>query len=509
MKLVIDGDSILYRVSFRGEELGDDEVLIDNVEDDGVTLIEVHDVTFDSKSTYKLMKKVTLRDDDGNRNTENWGVDYNFHADTLLPYTNSINLYTDQSYLIGANDSTTINIKVVDQFGIGLTNLTVTVSKSSGDPGGSLIPVDGVVTTDANGETSVQYTAGSNYNGPTVLKAKVGSGYTGNGSSWVWNSISLLNRIDYQGQTGTAEYNLGVYQVDDEFVVDPQIIRQILDEFVRVESIFCKSYFTTPGGNWINPSPYAGQAKSYLPMLPIGDNDGPAEGFFGWPPLPHSSPPPAIPNNIKQILDFESGLSVDQFDYFVAIIDRIKQIAEAENDLQISQLKLSYHTHWEDGIAYDELFTNVELNQFVFIEDAIPALWSEKNPKNTNIWIRLRPFAFDLNISTLVFLVREVSYEGDTGFSNKTSQCDVTTFDAGGGLDGLDVLYNPSQDFHHDAIVYVHIEVYDTAAIPNFIYVDYFFKIVPDLRFPYLENLNPNLQWLWAKTYQVSLLSPI
>ncbi len=37
MKLLIDGDSILYRVSFRGEELGEDDILVDEeVEDDGL-----------------------------------------------------------------------------------------------------------------------------------------------------------------------------------------------------------------------------------------------------------------------------------------------------------------------------------------------------------------------------------------------------------------------------------------------------------------------------------------
>jgi hypothetical protein len=27
----------------------------------------------------------------------------------------------------------------------------------------------------------------------------------------------------------------------------------------------------------------------------------------------------------------------------------------------------------------------------------VPKFWSEKNPTDTNIWIRLRPFAFSLN----------------------------------------------------------------------------------------------------------------
>jgi len=58
----------------------------------------------------------------------------------------------------------------------------------------------------------------------------------------------------------------------------------------------------------------------------------------------------------------------------------------------------------------------------------------------------------------------------------------VSTFDAGGGLLGLDILYNPAQNlgldilynpaqnFHNNAIIYVSIEVYDTAPAPNILY---------------------------------------
>jgi hypothetical protein len=135
----------------------------------------------------------------------------------------------------------------------------------------------------------------------------------------------------------------------------------------------------------------------------------------------------------------------------------------------------------------------------VFVEDAIPAFWSEKNPINTNIWIRLRPFAFDLNIDRVKFMVKEISYKGVVGFNdyypdirNGVNGSSVTTFDAGGGIYGLDILYNPTSDFHHNAIIYVHIELYDEAIPPNYIYVDYWFTIIPDYRFPYLDNLNPS-----------------
>jgi len=67
--------------------------------------------------------------------------------------------------------------------------------------------------------------------------------------------------------------------------------------------------------------------------------------------------------------------------------------------LQLSQTYISRHL--SSGHKDD-----VDIDQFKFIEDAIPAFWSEKNSVETNIWIRLRPFAYSLNQSTLIFRVR-------------------------------------------------------------------------------------------------------
>ena len=57
---------------------------------------------------------------------------------------------------------------------------------------------------------------------------------------------------------------------------------------------------------------------------------------------------------------------------------------------------------------------------------------------------------------------------------------------------GVEFMYQPAQIFHHNAIVYIHLEIYDTAASPNYIYVDYWFKIIPDFNTPYLLNMNPD-----------------
>jgi hypothetical protein len=132
------------------------------------------------------------------------------------------------------------------------------------------------------------------------------------------------------------------------------------------------------------------------------------------------------------------------------------------------------------------------IDQFQFIVDAIPAFWSEKNSVDTNIWIKLRPFAFSLNQSSLVFRVREMSYAGDTGYVDVTSLCTVTTFDAGGGMLGLIIDYNPVSNFHHNSVVYVSIGVYDVALTPNIILTDYWFKVIADYRAPYIDNEIPS-----------------
>jgi hypothetical protein len=148
------------------------------------------------------------------------------------------------------------------------------------------------------------------------------------------------------------------------------------------------------------------------------------------------------------------------------------------------------HTYWVGGVPYDELFTTSTLSQFVFVSDAIPPFWSEKNSRDTYIWIKLRPNAADLEPLTVLFMVREVSFEGDTGFVDYTAQLTITPFVDISGNIGLELLLPTQGGFHHNAVVYVHIEVDD--ALGNHVWIDYFFSIIADYKFPYLENLNPS-----------------
>lgn len=457
---------------------------LNNVEQDKATTITVHDLAFDGNTIYKLMQKETQKDDDGLESTTDWAPYYNFQQDSLLPYTNSLQMYTDKSIMVGQYDTTTLTVVVRDQFGVGLTGVNVTVARDGGDSGAVLDPLDGQVTTNASGIAYVGYTSGAIYGGGTKMTCKAAGGSPFSGSAWVWDYMYIHSKIEHS--------NIGrLFQLleNAEFIAEyPTLLKQISDTFELDQSIFCKTYFTSPGGDWVNPSSNSSEVPDYLPHIFVGANDGPQESFFGW----GNAQNPGLNHVIRQAAAFEGDGQVQQVGDAVGYNDRLRQVGPAEHDLQVSQLKMSQHTSWVEGIAYDELFTNVSINQFVFVEDAIPAFWSEKNPVDTDIWIRLRPYAFDLNPSTLKFYVKEVSYDGDTGYVDMAPYLTVTTFDAGGGLDGLDVTCDPPNDFHYNAVVYVRIEVYDTAATPNFIWVDYWFTIIPDYRFPYLDNLNPS-----------------
>jgi len=469
-------DPYNYYINTRSQNLN-------NLENDKKTSIPVKDLVFYDSTFYKLMSKINLRNDDGTETTEDWSS-YNYQQDTILPYTNCTQMYTNSAVLIGEGASTDFTVKVTDQFGVGLLGVAVTVSIDSGDPNGELDPLDGQIITDSNGEAAIGYESGTTYTGPTLLKAKAAGGSPSTGSSWVWEHTRVFSELE--------RLNEGrVFQIypSGEFEIFSNIIRQINNEWSLDYSIFSRTYFTAAcGGDWINPSPHTGQVSSYLPHLPVGVQDGPILPFNGWSAPEHSN----YGNlTLSQVEEFDSDVNVRQAAEFESYNDRLRQILDAEHYLQISQLRMVHHTNWVDGIAYTDLFTNVSINQFVFVEDAIPKFWSEKNPRGTDIWIRLRPFAFDLNPATLNFYVREVSSAGDTGWMDMFSYLTIFTFDAGGGLDGLDVTCDPPVDFHHDAIVYVRIEVQDTAATPNDVWVDYWFTVIPDYKFPYLDNLNP------------------
>lgn len=515
-------------------------MVLGNVRSNDVDIFSVYDIVFDNYNIYKLMRNVTYRDDDGQKTTSSWS-NYNYQQDSLLPYTNNVTIYTDKAQLNGQTQTTTLYIQVRDQFGVSLRDVNVDLPPViGGDTGALFDPLNGQAITDINGEATIDYISGSTYTGLTDVKVKVDKSSPFTGSEYVWDMIRLRSEVE----TTTIMDGGGLLQ--DKSHIDSGRGRQIYDPYMNthtergdwppiryetgVPPVYINSYsqFTAAGGNWVEADPDVFEVNyaSCWPWftLPEGRLDKPNTGctwdvLFGPPLYESKTGFYPMPHRITLLDDFTQkkiGYGVKEHK-----AGRIKQPLwfwvynsqgllledgepletsayqlDCEFDLQLSQLKLSKHTHWVDDAPVDELITNVKLDQFIFVEDAVPKFWSEKNPRETYIWIRLRPFAFNLDGTKLRFYVREVYTENDihydTNYYEVTSLGTITYFDAGGGLLGLEFMYQPAQIFHHNAIVYVHLEIYDTAATPNYIYVDYWFKIIPDFNSPYLLNLDPD-----------------
>ena len=431
-----------------------------NIEDDDVTVITVYDLAFDVNAVYRLQLKKTMVDDDGNKTTYDWST-YNYHQDTINPYTKSVVISTDPDGIVLNDESVTLNVTVRDQFGVVLNGILVDFDKTSGDSSGYFTPLNGQVYTNASGIASVLYTTG--YYDPftggddtedIVIKATADGASSMTGSEYVVDGLEML----FLRKMTTNLYSLtqkptlsGSWPTEGSELYSQMYLEQWNDEDEMQIDTYIRSLskFQFPGGHWTE-----------------------------------SGAPSDDATTIIQLESFTSDQYITQIEPEVTAQVYIEQLKQKYNDLQVSQTYVSRH------VLGDESDT-VEIDQFRFIEDAIPGFFSYKNPVGTNIWIRLRPFAFSLDQSTLVFKVREISYAGDTGYVDVTSSCSVFTFDAGGGLLGLDITYNPPNDFHHNAIVYVSIVVYDMAPTPNVILTDYWFRIIPDYRAPYIENESP------------------
>jgi len=502
-------------------------MFMNNIEDDKNTIFPVYDVVFDDFSIYKLQKKTTLRDDEGNLTTYNWST-YNFQQDSLLPYTASMTTWLEKSILIGYHQNVDIYAQVRDQFHVGLRDVYVSFYKS-GDDEALYDPLSGNVITDLNGKTSINYRSGSIYKGHTEISAKATGGSTSAGSAlvWTWNNVISLPETDpiriLVWQIVWDSFRLRFRQINKDYMVLEKTGISTYKYRYPYYTLRGKSFYMAPGGDWIPgikvedyESDYGTAAKpevieEWLPMLYRGDGQidsvampDTGYGFENWPYPPGlTDKPHFIGDQItlyedvvgeakaKTLTDFllypKDGGPEGGFVPFIKVL----QPDETGNG-QISQLKLSLHTHWVDGQPYDELWTYSNIDQFIFVEDAVPKFWSAKNPIETNIWIRLRPFAFSLDNDSLRMWVREDSYAGDTGYVEVTDLVDLVNFDAGGGSLGIELDYDPPQDFKYGSTVYVRIEVYDTAYIPNFIYVEYWFKVIPDYKAPFILNMNPD-----------------
>lgn len=441
-----DGHNLLYIDPYQDYQVIKSHTMM-TVKADKTSAWRVYDLAFDTSTVYRWQQGQTTVNDSGTYADTSFTT-YSYHQDTIAPYTKNIALSTSPSSIVLNEDIVTFTAVVRDQYGVGLLGKEVYFFES--DTYGIFSPVGGMVTTNASGIATISYDLNKPGGDPTSfpidaylrITARTNGASTLTGSQYVWDGINLLCKRKYISDNNSVVREIARNRVIDFYAT--QVSGMKIDAYVDA-----KSKFQFPGGDWTS-----------------------------------SGAPTDTTPSIKQLLSFASDSTFDQIDdEFVtdSYFDQIKNIAKTG---QVSQTYVSRHvsTGHQDSTTID---------QFQFVEDAIPAFWSEKNPLDTDIWIRLRPFAYSLNQSRLTFRVKEISYAGDTGWVDVTSICTISTFDAGGGLLGLDILYNPTSDFHHGGMVYVDIVVYDNAPVPNVIVTEYWFKIIPDYKTPYIINEFP------------------
>jgi len=148
-----------------------------------------------------------------------------------------------------------------------------------------------------------------------------------------------------------------------------------------------------------------------------------------------------------------------------------------------------------DGTPIEQVATienTVNVEQFEFIELVFPPCGSIKNPTNTNLLWRIRDFGFPFDSETLIFKVEGVEVQDRSNF---------TVTDLG---NGLELFYNPPDDFPFDTEIDVFVEISDTATPPNNFFARCRWRTVSDTRPPIIANVTP-----CNKNGNISVTAPV
>lgn len=418
-------------------------------------LLTIYDISIEDNTVYRLQDSTQLWSDTGGSSVTTWTT-YNFVADTMIPYVASINItHIADSAILTRLAQVFISIKVRDQFGASVRDKNIQFNKS-GDSEAAFDPSNGQLTTDVNGEATITYNSGANYNGNVDITVRSDGSSTHLGSQYVWVDLDLTSVVDFDGEV---------------------IATQELDITKNIE--ITQYYLPTSGLWFIQESAITGSyifEQAFLPYL----ND------VLWGEI--------VPSRVdlRQITHYMNN--VDVYDEWTS-----SNYAPTLPETSVTQLDTSSDSGIVDQTYVSRHYSDAHidtttLEQFSFISEARPPFWSEKNSTDTDIWLRLRPFATSLDINTLIVKIREVSYAGDTGWVDITSEAAITIYDAGGGLNGLEFQWYITNPFHNNATVYVTLEVKDTAFPPNKVLTDYWFKVIPDFKAPYIDNLYPAIE---------------
>lgn len=435
-------------------------MFLSNVESNKRTVIPVYDIDYNGYAVFKLQKKTTKKDDLGGVSTSVW-TNYNYQQDTFLPYSSALSLTIAPDRIFTRLQPADVTATVRDQYGVTLIGKEIRMYVTP-DVAGSFDPPTPIEDSDTQGQYTAEFTAGLSYIGDVVFSASVNGSSASTGSSYVWcfAQASALS-IAYSGH-GT---NFLTQITEDDNTMSLNQVSDIVNTGMPIKQL---TKFSNPGGHWTSSSPPTG---SHQVVIQVDE--------------PTQNPTPVEQNKPKLYFQQIFALFNPEKAYQSM---KLNQIVKTSDTLQVDQVYISRH------YAYGHQDTTL-INQFVFVQEARPVFYSEKNSIDTDIWLRLRPFAFSLDASTLKIEIKEYSYAGKEDWRDITSEGTITAFDAGGGILGLEFLWLGAESFHHAGVVYVRIEVYDQSPIAgglgNKVKVDYWFTIVPDFRAPFLDNISP------------------
>jgi len=398
-------------------------------------------------SFYMLQRKTIRRYDDGTVERFSWST-YNYNIESLIPSSSSVSIISDIRVLrVGLTCNITVGVK--DQFNISLIHKNILFTTDTEFI--SFDPLDGVCITDINGEATIKITLNSaNLNEYFTVFVRVDGANTNLGSGYIWNKINFF--INYEKE---ESYLIDIRPYYD-VVVDnvEEWWPQYSEHIISVEQQL--NYHSIE----LRPAMVRREFQTEVCGIRLEDNKSPWGKVTSY--LYHEF---SVQNPIKNI--------------------NIDVINNTQDILYLDSLVVSRH------FPADVNKVSVDIYQFDFVSEAHPTFYSSKNTYNTYIWIVLRPNAYSLDITTLSFKIKEISYAGKMDWVDITSELVVNTFGSSPAPLGLEIMWDNTIPFHHGGVVTVFIEVYDTAPIPNRIEICYWFTIVPDYVSPYVINELP------------------
>jgi hypothetical protein len=470
-----------------------------NYEDDHVTLIPMRDLLIDGTEVFKLQEKQTTQDNDGVLTTTTWS-EYNYQKDTQSAYSNSLIIWvtagtlTAESNIVLAGSKIKLACRLIDQRGFPIAGLGVeNVTFYSDEVAGEFDPLDGKVETDLDGYAELYYTLGLTANGTIEISGRaLGSDAANSGGLYIWCRMNLYALYEFETDD-SSDFGL-IHQIAEEFSystgdpTDPQdipfgAITQLSDDFTFDTGSGPHPYkhirqhlkFTNPGGDWVGATMPTSDTTLLRQILALSSDYYIQQWSATSDVADVLGPPPCHPNldPAYRPADF-LGMA-------------IRQLEDFDSEYGLDQLRQAFHeSAW--------LSTDETLNQFIFIVEVVPAWYSIKNPIIQYIYIKISPYAYDLDPNTFVMRVKNTwirnNVNRSTGWKNVTSDCTITTY---GSPIGLEVNYDPAPDtWEYNSRVYVWIQVYDTdpsgANLMDFVY---WWDVIDDYRAPTITNQYP------------------